>query len=179
MFTKMSDGTKEEWEHISQEHAPHIMDMPTRVIEMLKQLEGLSLGFGTNQLHHALQTATMAKRAGADDEMILISLIHDMGKVVNVPNHGQICAEIIKPYVSEDAYNIIRTHQDFQGEHYYHYLGKPRDLRKNYKNESWFEKAKQFTDEWDQSAFDPEYDTEPLESFIPLIKKFFEFPKTI
>ena len=44
MFTKMSDGTKEEWEHISQEHAPHIMDMPTRVIEMLKQLEGLSLG---------------------------------------------------------------------------------------------------------------------------------------
>ena len=38
MFTKMSDGTKEEWEHISQEHAPHIMDMPTRVIEMLKQL---------------------------------------------------------------------------------------------------------------------------------------------
>ena len=45
MFTKMSDGTKEEWEHISQEHAPHIMDMPTRVIEMLKQLEGLALGF--------------------------------------------------------------------------------------------------------------------------------------
>ena len=28
MFTKMSDGTREEWEHISQEHAPHIMDMP-------------------------------------------------------------------------------------------------------------------------------------------------------
>ena len=135
----MSDGTKEEWEHISQEHAPHIMDMPTRVIEMLRQLEGLSLGFGTNQLHHALQTATMAKRAGAEDEMVLISLIHDMGKVVNVPNHGQICAEIIKPYVSDDAYNIIRTHQDFQGEHYYHYLGKPRDLRKNYEKESWYE----------------------------------------
>ena len=41
MFKKMSDGTREEWEHISQEHAPHIMDMPSRVIEMLKQLEGL------------------------------------------------------------------------------------------------------------------------------------------
>ena len=96
MFKKMSEGTKEEWDHISQEHAPHIMDMPSRVVEMLKQLESLSLGFGTNQLHHALQTATMAKRAGADDEMVLISLIHDMGKVVNVPNHGKICAEIIK-----------------------------------------------------------------------------------
>ena len=52
MFTKMSEGTKEEWEHISQEHAPHIMDMPTRVIEMLKQLEGLSLGFGTNPVSY-------------------------------------------------------------------------------------------------------------------------------
>ena len=77
MFTKMSDGTKEEWEHISQEHAPHIMDMPTRVIEMLKQLEGLSLGFGTNQLHHALQTATMAKRAGADDGQNPAAGLHD------------------------------------------------------------------------------------------------------
>ena len=179
MFTKMSEGTKEEWEHISQEHAPHIMDMPTRVIEMLKQLEGLSLGFGTNQLHHALQTATMAKRAGAEDEMILISLIHDMGKVVNVPNHGQICAEIIKPYVSDDAYHIIRTHQDFQGEHYYHYMGKPQDLRKQYEGESWYAKAIEFTDEWDQAAFDPDYKTDSLESFEPLINQFFAAPHTI
>ena len=179
MFTKMSEGTKEEWDHISQEHAPHIMDMPSRVVEMLKQLESLSLVLEPINFIMLLQTATMAKRAGADDEMVLISLIHDMGKVVNVPNHGQICAEIIKPYVSEDAYHIIRTHQDFQGEHYYHYMGKPRDLRKNFINESWYEKAKQFTDEWDQAAFDPDYDTEPLESFVPLIEKFFGIPKSI
>ena len=61
MFKKMSDGTKEEWDHISQEHAPHIMDMPSRVVEMLKQLEGLSLGFGTNQLHHALTDCDYGK----------------------------------------------------------------------------------------------------------------------
>ena len=90
MFTKMSDGTKEEWEHISQEHAPHIMDMPTRVIEMLKQLEGLSLGFGTNQLHHALQTATMAKRAGAEDEMVLISLIPVSYTHLTLPTNVQV-----------------------------------------------------------------------------------------
>lgn len=34
-------------------------------------------------------------------------------------------------------------------------------------------------EEWDQTAFDPEYDTEPLENFIPLIEKFFGFPKAI
>jgi predicted HD phosphohydrolase len=63
---------------------------PKRILSMLKQAESLTLGFGTDQLHHALQTATMARRAGAEDEMILISLIHDIGKVINVPNHGQI-----------------------------------------------------------------------------------------
>ena len=68
----------------------------------------------------------MARRAGADDEMVLISLIHDIGKVISVMNHGQIAAEIIKPYVSDEAYHTIRTHQDFQGEHYYHFQGKPR-----------------------------------------------------
>ena len=179
MFTKMENGTQAEWEHISQEHMPHIGDMPTRIIAMLEQLEQLSLGFGTNQLHHALQTATMAKRDGADDETVLIALLHDMAKVVNVPNHGQICAEIIKPYVSDDAYNIIKTHQDFQGEHYYQYLGKPTNLRDQYKDESWYEKAVEFTDKWDQAAFDPNYDIEPLEHFIPLINKFFAFPHSV
>ena len=103
MFTRMDHSTEEEWQHISEKHMPHIFDMPKRIISMLKEAESLTLGFGTDQLHHALQTATMARRAGAEDEMVLISLIHDIGKVINVPNHGQIAAEMIKPYVSEDA----------------------------------------------------------------------------
>jgi len=179
MFTRMDQSTQKDWEHISNEHMPHIFDMPSRVLSMLQQLEGVTLGFATDQLHHALQTATMARRADADEEMILISLIHDVGKTINVPNHGQIAAEIIKPYVSEDAYHIIRTHQDFQGEHYYEYMGKPTDLRLQYKNESWYSKALEFTDEWDQAAFDPEYQTDSLESFEPLINKFFGSPHTI
>jgi len=175
----MDQSTQEEWQHISEQHMPHIFDMPARIMSMLRQLEALSLGFGTNQLHHALQTATMAKRAGAEDEMIILSLLHDVGKVINVPNHGQIAAEILKPYVSNDAYHIIRTHQDFQGEHYYKYMGKPQDLRNQYKNESWFTKAVEFTDEWDQAAFDPDYKVDPLESFEALINTFFAAPHTI
>lgn len=176
MFTRMDSSTEAEWQHIAEEHMPHIQDMPKRISSMLKQLAGLTLGFGTDQLHHALQTATMARRAGADEEMILISLVHDIGKVINVPNHGQIAAEIVKPYVSEDAYHVVRTHQDFQGEHYYHYMGKSQGLRKQYENESWYEKAVEFTDQWDQAAFDPSYEIDPLESFESLINEFFATP---
>ena len=107
MFTRMDEGTREDWEHIGAEHLPHIVDMPNRIIGMLEQLEGFTGGFAVNQLHHCLQTATMARKAGASDEMVLISLIHDIGKVINVIGHGEICAEIIKPYVSEDAYHVL------------------------------------------------------------------------
>ena len=78
MLTRRHQSTKEEWDHIYNEHLPHVFDMPNRILSMLEQLKGVSLGFGTDQLHHALQTATMARRANAPDEMILMSLIHDM-----------------------------------------------------------------------------------------------------
>ena len=33
--------------------------------------------------------------------------------------------------------------------------------------------AERFADEWDQKAFDPDYDTLPLEHFEPLVRKVF------
>ena len=51
--------------------------------------------------------------------MIFASLLHDIGKAVSVPNHPEIAAAIIKPYVRPDVYHVIRAHQDFQGRHYY------------------------------------------------------------
>ena len=43
MFTRMDESTKEEWDHIGQEHAPHIFDMPKRIIAMLKELENFQV----------------------------------------------------------------------------------------------------------------------------------------
>ena len=50
MFKRMDQSSKEDWDHIYNEHLPHVLDMPNRIISMLKDLEGLTLGFGTNQL---------------------------------------------------------------------------------------------------------------------------------
>ena len=98
------------------------------------------------------------------------SLLHDIGKAVSVPNHPEIAAAIIKPYVRPDVYNVIRAHQDFQGRHYYHHFGGDPDARDQYEGEPWFDLAAQFADEWDQIAFDPDYDTLPLEHFEPLVR---------
>jgi predicted HD phosphohydrolase len=155
-FTRMDASTREEWMTIGRATMQVQNDVPAHILGMLQKLGGLYAGFGVDQLHHALQTATMAKRANASDDMILGSLCHDLGKVISIPNHGAISAEILKAYVSSDVYHVLRTHQDFQGRHYYGHFGKSTTLRENYKNEPWFALAEQFTDEWDQAAFDPD-----------------------
>jgi predicted HD phosphohydrolase len=172
-FTRMDEGTIEDWMVIAQESVPHQQQVAERVLAMLRQLDSFSGGFGVSQLAHALQTATLAERAGAPDDLVLGALCHDMGKVVSIANHPAIAAEILKPYVSEETYQIVRTHQDFQGRHYYHLIGKDPEARAQYTAEPWYAAAERFTDEWDQTAFDPAYDSEPLEHFEPLVRRVF------
>ncbi|HTU61810.1 MAG TPA: HD domain-containing protein, partial [Polyangiales bacterium] len=113
-FTRMDESTREQWQVIGEATVAHQPNVAKRMIDMLKSFEGVHLGFGVDQLHHMLQTATMAKRANAKDEIILCALVHDVGKFVSVINHGGIIAEMVKPYVSYDAYQVVKTHQDFQ-----------------------------------------------------------------
>ena len=172
-FTRMDLSTREQWQHIGEETMREQSNVPGSILAMLQKLEGIYGGFGVSQLHHALQTATMAKRDNASDEMVLAALCHDIGKSISIPNHGEISASILRKYVSSDVHQIILTHQDFQGRHYYEYFGQPSNLRENYRNEPWFARAEQFTDEWDQAAFDPKYPVLPLSEFAPLVRQFF------
>ena len=172
-FTRMDKSTAEEWAVIGQETMANQGRVADTVLEMLRSLSKITDGFAVDQLTHCLQTATLAERAGADDEMVVASLCHDIGKAVSVPNHPKIAAEILKPYVREEVYEAIRAHQDFQGKHYYHHFGGDPDAREQYRGASWFDLAAQFADEWDQVAFDPDYDTLPLEHFEPLVRERF------
>jgi len=172
-FKRMDEGTLDDWLVIAQEHAPWQEQVADRILGMLRTLETFTGGFGVNQLAHALQTATRAERAGAPDDLVVGALCHDVGKVISTANHPAIAAEIIRPYVSEETYQIVRTHQDFQGRHYYHLLGKDPAARQQYAAEPWFAEAERFTDEWDQASFDPDYDSEPLEHFEPLVRRVF------
>lgn len=172
-FTRMDQGQVEDWMVISQAVAQRQAAMPQMIGKMLRQLEEQVDGFAVNQLEHSLQTATRAVRAGANEELIVAALCHDIGKVVSLENHPAIAAEILKPYVSPDTYEIVRTHQDFQGRHYYALLGKNPESRDQYAGHSWFNMACQFTDEWDQTSFDPDYDTLPLSYFDPMIDRVF------
>jgi predicted HD phosphohydrolase len=176
-FTRMDQGKVEDWMMIGQAVAQRQATMPQIIKAMLLQLEAQVDGFAVNQLVHGLQTATRAVREDAAEEMIVAALCHDIGKVISVENHPAIAAEILKPYVSRETYEIVRTHQDFQGRHYYALMGKDPEARRQYENEAWYAMACKFTDEWDQAAFDPAYDTLPFAHFEPMIERVFAAPR--
>ena len=80
-----------------------------------------------------------------------------MGKLISVPNHPKIAAEILKPYVRHEVYCMVAYHQDFQGRYYYEYLGMNPTLRDQHVGWDWYPLAERFADNWDQKAFDPSY----------------------
>jgi predicted HD phosphohydrolase len=174
----MDESTAEQWAVIGAETAANQGRVADRVLGMLRSLADVTDGFAVDQLTHCLQTATRAERAGADEEMVIASLCHDVGKAVSVPNHPAIAAEILKPYVRDEVYWTITVHQDFQGRHYYGHFGGDPDAREQYRGHPAFALAERFADEWDQVAFDPDYDTLPLEHFEGRLRELFSKPKS-
>ncbi len=60
---------------------------------------------------HLLQSAALAKRRGASEEIILACLLHDAGQGLMKSDHGWWGAQIIEPYVSERVTFAVRYHQ--------------------------------------------------------------------
>ena len=178
-FRRMDESSAEQWAEIGALTAKRQARVATQVLAMLEGLGDITDGFAVNQLRHSLQTATRAEEAGADSEMVVAALCHDIGKYVSVPNHPRIAAEILRPYVRDEVVHVILTHQDFQGRHYYHHFGGDPEAREQYRGEAWFSLGERFADEWDQTSFDPDFPTEPLAHFEPRVRAVFARPHTI
>lgn len=176
-FARMDQSTREHWNHIAEESIGDWPNVADRILGMLADLEAVTNGFAVNQLIHACQTAARAQRAGADDEVVVASLCHDMAKAVSEPNHPATAAAFLKPYVRPDVEWMVRVHQDFQGRHYYGFMGKDPDAREQHRGHPAYDLAERFADEWDQTSFDPEYDTPPLEHFEPMVREVFSVPR--
>src|SRR5579864_6609974 len=175
-FRRMDESTAEQWAKIGAETFEHQGRVADTILNMLQGLAAITDGFAVDQLTHSLQTATRAEEAGADSQMVVAALCHDVGKFVSVPNHPRIAAEILRPYVRDEVFHVIRTHQDFQGRHYYHHFGGDPEAREQYRGEAWFALGERFADEWDQTSFDPDYPTESLAHFEPLVREVFARP---
>lgn len=176
-FRAMTEGTQEDWSIIAQEFLPFAMAGGKRVLDHLKLLEGDCGGFPVDRLTHCLQTATRAHRDGRDEEYVVCALLHDIGDTLGAYNHPDVAASIIKPFVSEENHWMVEKHGIFQGYYFFHYLGMDRDMREALRGHPHFQHTAEFCEKYDQTAFDPEYDTMPLEVFEPMVMRLFQSPK--
>ncbi len=176
-FRSMTEGTAEDWALIAGEFGPFAVQGGRRVLDHLRLLDGDCGGFPVDRLTHCLQTATRAFRDGRDEEYVVCALLHDIGDTLGAFNHPDIAGAILKPFVSEENQWMVEKHGIFQGYYFFHYLGMDRDMREAFRGHPNFQRTAEFCEKYDQAAFDPEYDTMPLDAFEPMVMKLFAAPK--
>ncbi len=178
-FTSFEDSTVEDWAAIVKYGIQEESEVLALCLEQLDRLRSPDPVYPVDRYEHSLQTATRAWRDGrdGDDEIIVAALLHDIGDYFAPDNHGEFCAAILKPYVRPEVYWIVKYHEMFQGYHFFHHLGGNREAREALRGHPHFEACRQFCDDYDQAAFDPAYDTMPLEAFLPALGRVFEKPR--
>ena len=172
-FTEMKYGSKEDYELLSKFEKEYAEKLPDRILEALLNLGDSMDGYQVSRLEHSLQSATRAERDGADEEMIVATLLHDIGDSLAPFNHSQLVASVLRPYVSEKVYWIMLHHGLFQEYYYAHHIGRDRNARDQFKDHQYYQEAVDFCERWDQKSFDPEYESFPLEHFEPMVRNVF------
>lgn len=176
-FKAMTEGTKEDWLIIRDGAIELNKGLAGRVLDHLRLLEGDFGGFPVDRLEHSLQTATRAHRDGRDEEYVVCALLHDIGDTLGSLNHPDVAAAILKPFVSEQNLWMVQNHGIFQGYYFFDFIGLDKNLRDNFKDSPHYEYTAQFCHLYDQMAFDPDYESEPLSFFEPMVERLFSQPK--
>ena len=169
-FTSMADGTAEEYALLSRIEEEELNGFPERVLGWLTTMDD-SAGYRISRLQHVLQAATRAHRAGEDEETVVCALLHDIGDYLAPANHSEVAAAMLRPYISDKNYWIIKHHGVFQGFYYFHHLGQDPDARERWKDHPYYQATVKFCAHYDQNSFDPDYATEPLDFFAPMVRR--------
>lgn len=170
-FTSMDESSQQDWDIIDEHFQDYRHDVTDRVLEHLLRLKGDTHGYAVDRYTHSLQTATRALRDGADEETVVCALLHDIGDDLAPDNHAEIAAGILEPFIDPLNVWMIKHHELFQGYHYRQFYGLDRHARDKYRDHPAYERTVYFCDNWDQTSFDPDYDTLPLEYFRPMVER--------
>ena len=173
-FTAMKDGSREDYLYLQPLEDEHVKGTGERVLRELRlQQEETLPGYKISRLEHGLQAATRAYRDGADIDWVVGTLLHDIGDGLAPQNHDRFAAEILRPYLREEVVWTVEHHASFQMYYYAHHYGWNQHEREKYRGSGYFQSCADFCERWDQSAFDPDYRSENLDFFAPMVRQVF------
>ena len=172
-FTEMKNGSKDDYQLLEKLEKKFERQTADRILSYLSKQTSTLEGYKISRLEHSLQAATRAFKNKESDEMIVATLLHDIGDDLAPMNHSQYAASILRPYVSEKTYWIILHHGLFQTYYSAHHLGGDRNARNKFKNHKYFKATINFCENYDQNSFDPNYKSMTLKQFTPMVKRIF------
>ena len=173
-FTAMADGDQADYELLAAREEIYNTGTADRLLAELRSQENDALtGYKITRLEHGLQSATRARRDGADVDWVVGALLHDIGDGLAPQNHDKFAAEIMRPFLRDEVVWVVEHHGIFQMYYYAHHYGWDRELRQKYADDPRYQSCVDFCERWDQSSFDPDYPTDSLESFEADVHKVF------
>lgn len=114
-------------------------------------------GQAVDQLAHALQTATRLRRGGADPDLVVAGLLHDVGKLWHEERHASMAVVMLAGRVRAEVLLALSLHPEARsGE----YVPDTEDGRRLLAADA-------------ASIDDPTYPADTLESFRPWLSKVF------
>ena len=171
-FTSMDQASRADYDLVFAHDEENVSQQADRVLGWLQLMSGKS-PYAVSRLEHSLQSATRAEHDGASEEMVVCTLLHDIGDVMAPANHSQVAAALLRPYVSQENCWIVEHHGLFQGYYWFHHFERDRNTRDKYKDHEFYEPCVEFCARWDQCSFDPHFKSEPLDHFEPLVRELF------
>ena len=176
-FSQMAHGSAEDYQLLARYEQAYLRDLPERLLAALGELEKSFGGYQISRLAHSLQSATRAEAGGESEEMIVAALLHDIGDALAPISHSEMAAAILRPFVDERIYWIVKHHGVFQLYYYAHHYGGDRHARDRYRGHRWYQDCADFCEHYDQNCFDPAYPSKPLDYFAPMLRRVFAQPR--
>ena len=96
-FTEMKNGTKDDYQLLEKLESQYERKTADRILDYLASQTTTLEGYQITRLEHSLQAATRAYKNGESEEMIVATLLHDLGDELAPMNHSQYAASVIKP----------------------------------------------------------------------------------
>ncbi|MDT4931125.1 MAG: hypothetical protein QOF92_3992 [Pseudonocardiales bacterium] len=176
-FTRMADGTQADYDLLKSVGAAFVAGLPDRILTGLDELDGPAAGYQVSRYEHSLQTASRAHRDGRDEEYVVMALVHDIGDGLAPYSHSEMIGAVLRPFVRPEVRWIATHHGVFQLYYYAHFYGGDRNAREAFRGHEWFDACAEFCEIYDQESFDPAYDTLPVETFEPMVRRVFAEPR--
>jgi predicted HD phosphohydrolase len=169
-FRRMDEGTDADFQVLARVHTENMRHLPDLLMGMLAELRA-DAAYPIDRLDHSLQTATRALRDGADDELVVCALFHDVGESLGPMNHGEVAASILHPFISDRNHWMLAHHGLFQTYFYGEHLGLDPNARDAFEGDPNYQYTVDFTTNWDEVSFDPDYPSEPMSTFDPIVRR--------